>query len=256
MTRQLTGLWLGRRRYEPVHELMDALHEARRRGEIGDTVLFVEHEPVITLGRGAKREHVLLSEAALEKLGVDRVTTARGGDVTVHGPGQLVGYPILDLSPDRQDVRRYVGDLRNTMRQLAAGYGVDGGEYESQVGLWVDAAHPEMWRGAEHAERLAKLGAIGVRISRWITMHGFAFNACTDMSLFSLIVPCGIRDHGVTSLAALGREPAELPALAADALAILAETLNASHDPLRDESGSVLSRLLPGQSAALPSGAL
>ncbi|HMR80689.1 MAG TPA: lipoyl(octanoyl) transferase LipB, partial [Polyangiaceae bacterium] len=179
LRRELTGLWLGRRPYTPVHELMQTLQLARQQGRIGDTVLFLEHEPVITLGRGAQAENVLLPEAALSKLGVQVVATGRGGDVTLHAPGQLVCYPIVDLSPDRRDVRRYVGDLRETMRKLAADYDVSGGEVPDQIGLWVDAACPEQWPGADNAKRPVKLGAIGVRISRWVTMHGFAFNCRT-----------------------------------------------------------------------------
>ncbi|HMR09533.1 MAG TPA: lipoyl(octanoyl) transferase LipB [Polyangiaceae bacterium] len=245
MRRELTGLWLGRRPYTPVHELMQTLQLARQQGRIGDTVLFLEHEPVITLGRGAQAENVLLPEAALSKLGVQVVATGRGGDVTLHAPGQLVCYPIVDLSPDRRDVRRYVGDLRETMRKLAADYDVSGGEVPDQIGLWVDAACPEQWPGADNAKRPVKLGAIGVRISRWVTMHGFAFNCRTDLSLFDWIVPCGIREFGVTSLEALGRKPAALTALAATALGYLGEALDAEVAPLTDAASSSLAELLP-----------
>jgi lipoyl(octanoyl) transferase len=224
---------------------MLALQAARQQGRVGDTVLFLEHEPVITLGRGAQAEHVLLPETALHELGVDVVATGRGGDVTLHAPGQLVCYPILDLSPDRRDVRRYVGDLRRTMSRMAADYGISGGEVPDQIGLWVDAAQPSSWPGAEFAQRPAKLGAIGVRISRWVTMHGFAFNCRTDLSLFGLIVPCGIREFGVTSLEALGKDPTPMQELARAAFGYLAEALDADAGPLSDAAGARLTELLP-----------
>jgi lipoyl(octanoyl) transferase len=155
------------------------------------------------------------------------VATGRGGDVTLHAPGQLVCYPILDLAPDRCDVRRYVADLRETMRRLAADFGVAGGAAEGLIGLWVDAARPGQWQDAEHAGKLAKLGAIGVRISRWVTMHGFALNLTTDLSLYDLIVPCGISAHGVTSIEALTGHAPSVRDLAPRAFELLAEVLGA-----------------------------
>src|SRR5688572_12842118 len=206
---------------------MERLFSDRGSGRIGDTVLLLEHEPVITFGRGAHEENLLLPRDALKARGVELAATARGGDVTLHAPGQLVCYPIVDLSPDRCDVRRYVGDLRETMRRLAADYGVAGGEAEGLIGLWVDADRPGEWHGADQARRLAKLGAIGVRLSRWITMHGFAFNLTTDLSLYDLIVPCGISAHGVTSIEALtGRAPAP-EETAPRAFELLCEVLDA-----------------------------
>jgi len=187
--------------------LQERLLDARLRGEIGDTLLLLEHDPVVTLGRGAHEENVLLSRGRLGELGVDVHETGRGGDVTYHAPGQLVAYPIFDLGPDRRDVRRYVRDLARVMIALSRSYGVDAGFIEGDaklVGVWVDEASPQMWSGPDGGARLAKIGAIGVRVSRWITMHGFAFNVSTDLSGFHLIVPCGLGQHGVTSLAALG----------------------------------------------------
>jgi lipoyl(octanoyl) transferase len=198
--RQFFGRFLGRRKYEPVLSLQRELFAARQRGDIGDTVLFVEHEPVITLGRGTKPGHLLASQETLQTLGVDLVAVERGGDVTLHAPGQLVCYPILDLRPDRCDVRRYVNDLAEAMRRVLADFNLDAGLAQGKVGLWLDRQSPIQWSGAEVAQDMAKIGAIGVRLSRWTTMHGYALNLTTNMQWYSLIVPCGIRDYPVTSV--------------------------------------------------------
>jgi len=185
---------LGRLGYADGVERQKALVEARRAGDIPDTLLFVEHPPVITLGvrtRGATT-NVRADTAALAAQGVEIHETGRGGDVTFHGPGQLVGYPILDLKPDRQDVHRYVRDLEEVLIRTAGNFGIEAGRVKGYSGAWV-------------GDR--KLAAIGVRISRWITSHGFALNVTTDLTGFDLIVPCGIADRGVTSLSALlGRD--------------------------------------------------
>ena len=184
---------LGSVPYGEAHELQERLVNARIRGAIGDTLLLLEHPKVITLGRGAKSENILMTPERLTALGFEVHEIGRGGDVTYHGPGQIVGYPILDLAPDRKDVRRYVRDLEELMIQLAGAYGVEAGRVEKMNGTWIEGAR--------------KIGAIGVRISRWVTMHGFAFNVSTDLSDFGVIVPCGIQDKGVTSLEReLGRE--------------------------------------------------
>jgi lipoyl(octanoyl) transferase len=211
--RSFTAHWLGRIGYREAHALQERLVVERVRGDVGDTLLLLEHPPVVTLGRGAHPENVLLSRAELERRGVDRVETGRGGDVTYHGPGQLVAYPIFDLHPDRLDVRRYVRDLARVMIALARAYGVEASFLEGDpklVGVWVDEASPGSWPGdprEDHgATRPAKLGAIGVKLSRWVTMHGLAFNVSTDLAGFRLIVPCGIATYGVTSLQALNGE--------------------------------------------------
>jgi lipoyl(octanoyl) transferase len=212
--RTITAYWLGRVAYERAHALQHALVEARIHGRIGDVILLLEHDPVVTLGRGAKEENVLAGEEDLHARGVSLVETGRGGDVTFHGPGQLVAYPIIDLKPDRCDVRKYVRDLAEIMIAIAKEHGVAAGVLPGDpklVGVWVDERSPTAWdearalaasRGEDvaGAMRLAKLGAIGVRLSRWITMHGFAFNVATDLSGFRLIIPCGIQALGVTSL--------------------------------------------------------
>jgi lipoyl(octanoyl) transferase len=202
--RQFLGLWLGRRAFPPVHELQQELHEARKNGEIPDVLLFVEHEPVITFGRGAHVEHLLASEDELKNRGIDLAKTGRGGDVTLHAPGQLVAYPIVDLNPDRRDVRRYVRDLTECMRRIVGSAGVAAGSIEEHVGLWVDLDDPGSFSGKREAMSLAKIGAIGVRVSRWVTMHGFALNLSTDLDLYRLIVPCGISEYPVSSVESLG----------------------------------------------------
>jgi lipoyl(octanoyl) transferase len=170
--------------------LQEQLVAERQRGAIPDTLLLLEHDPVFTLGRNARRENLLLPEAELRARGFELFESGRGGDVTYHGPGQIVGYPILDLGPDRRDVHRYVRDLEETMIRSCAEFGVAAGRVAGRTGCWV---------GNE------KIGAIGVRIARWVTSHGFAFNVAGDLRPFSLIVPCGIRDAGVTSLSRLLR---------------------------------------------------
>jgi len=193
--RPLTVRQLGRVTYAEGLEMQAQLVARRQAGEVPDTLLLLEHEPVFTLGRNARRENVLLSEEALRERGFAVFDTGRGGDVTYHGPGQVVGYPILDLSPDRRDVHRYVRDLEEVMIRTCADYGIPAGRVAGLTGTWV---------GQE------KIGAIGVRIARWVTSHGFAFNVSTDLSPFGLIVPCGIQGRGVTSLGRLLGRPVPL----------------------------------------------
>ena len=182
---------LGRVEYADGLALQQRLVEQRKHGEIPDHLLLLEHPDVITLGVKTRhdRSHVLETPEALAARGVAIVETGRGGDVTYHGPGQLVGYPILDLRPDRCDVHRYVRDLEEVLIRAVAEFGVVAGRVAGLTGIWVGPPGRE-----------DKLAAIGVRISRWITSHGFALNVNTDLSRFGLIVPCGIADRGVTSL--------------------------------------------------------
>jgi lipoate-protein ligase B len=176
--------------YADALEIQRALVEDRRANRVGDLLLFVEHPHVLTLGvRGdGGRSHILAPPEMLHARGIEIYETGRGGDITYHGPGQLVGYPIVDLKPDRCDVHRYVRDLEDVLIRTAADYGISARRIDGLTGVWV---------GDE------KLAAIGVRISRWVTSHGFALNVATDLENFDLIVPCGIAGRGVTSLSRL-----------------------------------------------------
>jgi lipoyl(octanoyl) transferase len=180
--------------YAEALALQRELVEERRTGRTGDLLLLVEHPHVLTLGvRGdGGRSNILVSAEALADRSVEVYETGRGGDITYHGPGQLVGYPIIDLKPDRCDVHRYVRDLEEVLIRVAADYDIEAGRMPGLTGVWVQGS---------------KLAAIGVRIARWITSHGFALNVTTDLEYFRMIVPCGIADRGVTSLAALLGRP-------------------------------------------------
>ena len=179
--------------YRPACELQARLVETRKRGAIPDVLLLCEHPHVITLGRNGKREHLRAGERLLAQRGVEFCATDRGGDITYHGPGQVVGYPVLDLAEHRRDVRWYVAQLEEVMIRASADFGVKAKRVEGMHGIWVDVA-PGGATGEE------KLGALGVHLSRWVTSHGFAYNATTDLRYFDWIVPCGIAGKGVTSL--------------------------------------------------------
>jgi lipoyl(octanoyl) transferase len=173
--------------YAEALDLQKQLVEERKADRIPDQLLLLEHPPVITLGVKSRddRSHVLATPEALERDGVEIFETGRGGDVTFHGPGQLVGYPIINLRPDRCDVHRYVRDLEEVLIRTTGSFGIEAVRAAGLTGVWV---------GQE------KLAAIGVRIARWVTSHGFAFNVTTNLDHFNLVVPCGISDRGVTSL--------------------------------------------------------
>lgn len=235
-TRTLNARWLGRQRYEPVLALQRSLFLARQAGEVEDTVLFVEHDAVITMGRGTKPQHLLASREVLAQIGIDLAEVERGGDVTLHAPGQLVCYPILDLRPDRCDVRRYVNALSESMRRVVNDFQLDAGPVDGMVGLWVDEASQTRWPGQAAAGRIAKIGAIGVRISRWVTMHGYALNLSTDLRQFGLIVPCGISQHPVTSVEALTGIPASVESTVRRAFAHLCNVLQFAAGTWSDES--------------------
>jgi len=197
---------LGLVEYEDGLRLMEVYRQARQEQRVADTLFLLQHPPVLTLGRKGRRADVLASHGDLERRGIQVFETDRGGEGTYHGPGQIVGYPIIDLSPHRRDVRRYVRDLEETMLRAALDAGVRAGRVAGLNGIWLapDAEPPSPGPSR-------KLGALGVHLSRWVTSHGFALNVNTDLSAFDLIVACGIRDRGVTSLARelggeLGRE--------------------------------------------------
>lgn len=182
---------MGRVAYAEALALQRTLVEERKADQIGDVLLLVEHPPVLTVGvRGdGGRSHILATAEQLAVHDIEVFETGRGGDVTYHGPGQVVGYPIINLKPDRCDVHRYVRDLEEVLIGVTGDYGLPAVRVPGLTGVWV---------GDE------KLAAIGVRISRWVTSHGFAFNVTSNLSHFDLIVPCGIADKGVTSLSKLG----------------------------------------------------
>ena len=185
--------WLGRVPYSDGLALQEDVVLRRRNGEVPDTLLLLEHPHVITLGTASSAEHVLVGDQERAELGVDLVEVGRGGDVTYHGPGQLVGYPILDLKPDRKDLHRYLRDLEEVLIRSVQSMGVSARRVPGLTGVWTD---------------LGKIAAIGVRVSSgWVTSHGFALNVHTDLTFFRTIVPCGISDQDVTSLSReLGRD--------------------------------------------------
>ena len=208
--RVLAVRYPGRIAYETALELQAGLVERRRAGEIPDTLLLLEHPHVITLGSSSRASHVLSSREELAARGIGFHEVGRGGDVTYHGPGQLVGYPILDLRPDRKDLHRYLRSLETVLIRALESFGLAGERDGAATGVWVAGA---------------KVAAIGIRVSSgWITSHGFALNADTDLSYFDAIVPCGLEGRSVTSVSRLldrrvppGRvAPAVVAAMAAE----------------------------------------
>ncbi len=179
---------LGRMDYGEAFELQCVLVEQRKRDEIADQFLIVEHPHTITLGRNGHMENLVAREDELARAGVAFLHTNRGGDITYHGPGQIVGYPILDLREWKRDVMAYVRALEQTIIDALADFGIGAGREPGMTGVWIDGA---------------KIAAIGVHVSRWVTSHGFALNVTTDLSYFQHIVPCGLVKP-VTSIAALG----------------------------------------------------
>ena len=201
MTNSANDCWLvdlGRIGYEPACELQRRAVEARKAGAIPDVLLLCEHPHVITLGRNGRLENLRASDNVLRQKRVEFHPSDRGGDITYHGPGQIVGYPILDLASHRRDVRWYVDRLEETMIRATREFDIEARRIEGLHGIWVDApAAPEKLDAPTAPEKLA---ALGVHLSRWVTSHGFAYNVSTDLRYFDLIVPCGISNKRVTSL--------------------------------------------------------
>ena len=186
---------LGLIAYAPAYDLQRQLVAARKARAIPDVLLLCEHPHVITLGRNGSRDNLRVSDDLLRLKNVEFHPSDRGGDITYHGPGQIVGYPVLDLAEHRRDIGWYVAQLEEVMIRTTADYGLAAKRVCGRHGAWLDTPQGEL-----------KLGALGVHLSRWVTSHGFAYNVSTDLSYFDLIVPCGISGKGVTSLdRALGR---------------------------------------------------
>ena len=182
----MTYYLLGRMEYRKAWRLQQEVVALRKAGDIGDTLLLLEHEPVVTLGRDGSRASLKLSPEEMRQRGIDLVESDRGGDATYHGPGQVVGYVIVDLRPDQKDIRKYVTNLEQSMIETLGAYGL----------MQCVSDAPGTWL----LDPPRKIGAIGARVSRWVTHHGFAFNVNTNLSHFEVIIPCGIPDKGVTSL--------------------------------------------------------
>ena len=194
---------LGLIAYQPASDLQRRIVAARKCGALPDVLLLCEHPHVITLGRNGRQEHLLASSHLLRQMGVEFQMSDRGGDITYHGPGQIVGYPILNLAAIRRDVAWYVRQLEEAMIRATAEFGIVAGRKSGMTGVWVDSsggASGEAKDVAGHAAAAEKLAAIGVHLSRWVTSHGFAYNVSTDLRYFDLIVPCGIADKRATSL--------------------------------------------------------
>jgi lipoyl(octanoyl) transferase len=199
--RRLDVRRLGTVPYADALRLQSELVDARRAGDVPDTLLLLEHPHVITLGSSADASDVLVGEDERKKLGIELFEVGRGGGVTYHGPGQLVGYPILDLKPDRKDLHAYLRDLEGVLIEVAAAFGVRAARRVGLTGVWTESG---------------KLAAIGVRVSsQWISSHGVAINVSSDLRFFDRIIPCGIRGEDVTSLERELRRTVDLEDVAA-----------------------------------------
>ncbi len=184
---------LGQIEYREAYELQKELLQERLNGRIADTLLLLEHPPTITVGKSGKLENILESPTGLASAGVSLIFTDRGGDVTYHGPGQIVGYPILDLRGRERDIHQYVHSLEEVLIRTLADYGIKSGRDHNHAGVWVNDM---------------EIAALGLSVRKWITMHGFALNVNTDLDHFSLINPCGFTNKTATSMARLlGYEP-------------------------------------------------
>ena len=238
--------------YRPVLEWQREVADRRIEGELGeDLLVLLEHEPVLTLGRNADEAHVTVSDAALERLGVDRVEVERGGDVTYHGPGQLVGYPIFDLRGHRKDLHWFLRRIEDALIRTVGSFGLDGFRVEGHTGVWVGEPDDEV--SEEDAPplvadgRARKLASIGIHVSRWVSWHGFALNVTREpLESFRLVVPCGIQGVRMTSLEAEG-----VDAGIDDVRRAAAAGFEAAFDAAAEEADQGLLEALP----PVPSGA-
>jgi lipoyl(octanoyl) transferase len=204
VTRELLVEQLGRRPYGEVLELQRAMAAERIAGTRPDTLLLVEHDPVVTLGRSTKAGNLLADPALLAARGVELFEIERGGDVTFHGPGQLVGYPIIDLAQHRQDLHWYLRTLEQVLIDAIAAFGIEGSRVDKYTGVWVDDR---------------KIASIGVHARSWVTWHGFALNVSTDLSYFDLMVPCGISGVTMTSVSSEAKQPISVERVSSQVIA-------------------------------------
>lgn len=216
---------LGLISWTEAYALQQRLEAARKSGEIEDALLFCEHPHVITLGRNANRSNLLASDHVLRQKGVALHATNRGGDITYHGPGQIVGYPIVNLANIKRDVGWYVRTLEEAMIRTSAEFGVSAFRVPGKTGIWVNAGATE-----------EKLAAIGVHLSRWVTSHGFAYNVATDLRYFELIIPCGIADRKATSLEKLLQRSVALEEVKPRLADHLGQLLDRSPKPISREA--------------------
>jgi lipoate-protein ligase B len=224
MTRELWVEDLGRRPYAEVLDLQREVAKERIAGTRPDTLLLVEHEPVVTLGRSSKAAHLLADERLMNARGVGLYEIERGGDVTFHGPGQLVGYPIIDLSQHKQDLHWYLRQLEQVLIDALVTFGIQGSRVETYTGVWVGGR---------------KIASIGVHARSWVTWHGFALNVSTDLSYFDLIVPCGIPQVRMTSIEGeLGR-PVDVATVAEIVTEAFASVFNLTALEQRDLDAAV-----------------
>jgi lipoate-protein ligase B len=219
------AVWCGRVPYPAALDLQMRICRLKSRGIGRDVLLLLEHPPTITLGRNAKREHLLVSESFLQSRGIGIWNVDRGGDITFHGPGQLVGYPILSLGNGERDVHGYMRNLEQSLIDLLAGYGIQGGRESGLTGVWTGDG---------------KIAAMGVHISRWVTRHGFALNVNTELSAYDLIVPCGLVGKSVTSMQKQLSRPVEMEEVASRYAVSFADVFNRgmvkmNEECLRDE---------------------
>jgi len=212
MNATVRSIWLGLRNYQEVWDLQKALHSSVLNGTAQPTLILVEHPPVITLGKHAKENNLLVGQEELDRRGVALFRIERGGDITFHGPGQLVGYPILDLKAFQMGVSDYVRTLEESLIRLLAGYGIEGFRREGLTGVWTKSG---------------KVAAIGVAVKRWVTFHGFALNVTTDLTYFNLINPCGMNEP-VASIESISGKRYDLAQVASDYLRAFGETFRAS----------------------------